>query len=234
MEGSLVAYKVFTNGSVLNASEINDNLMNQSVMVFSNAAARTAALTSPVDGMVTFLEDTDAMEIRKGGAFLPVGGLNLISSVSFSAVASQSLNNVFSSNYDNYKIVFKATKSTTSSIDFRFRVGGVDNTSAIYSNASVGLPGTSTPTGTASNTTALVLVPADAQSQFTDMTIYSPNLAETTGATSISLTGGYSTATQARTVYSRFGASTVIDGFSIIASAGTISGLVQVYGYGKS
>jgi hypothetical protein len=58
-----VAYKVFTNGSVLNASEINDNLMNQSVMVFSNSAARTAAITSPVEGMLTWLEDVNRYEV---------------------------------------------------------------------------------------------------------------------------------------------------------------------------
>jgi hypothetical protein len=63
MEGSLVAYKVFTNGSVLNASEINDNLMNQSVMVFSNSTARSAAIPSPIEGMVTYLEDTDELEL---------------------------------------------------------------------------------------------------------------------------------------------------------------------------
>jgi hypothetical protein len=63
MEGSLVAYKVFTNGSVLQASEINDNLMRQSVMVFSNAAARTAAITSPVEGMLTWLEDVNRYEV---------------------------------------------------------------------------------------------------------------------------------------------------------------------------
>jgi hypothetical protein len=69
MEGSLVAYKVFSNGSVLNASEINDNLMNQSVMVFSNAAARTAAITSPVEGMLTWLEDVDRYEAYSLGAW---------------------------------------------------------------------------------------------------------------------------------------------------------------------
>jgi hypothetical protein len=69
MEGSLVAYKVFTNGSVLNASEINDNLMNQSTAVFSNAAARTAAITSPVEGQVTFLEDSNILSIYDGSAW---------------------------------------------------------------------------------------------------------------------------------------------------------------------
>ena len=69
-----MAYKVFTNGSVLNASEINDNLMNQSVMVFSNEAARTAAITSPLAGMVTFLEDTSAYESYDGAAWIGFGG----------------------------------------------------------------------------------------------------------------------------------------------------------------
>jgi hypothetical protein len=66
MEGSLVAYKVFTNGSVVNASEINDNLMNQSVMVFSNSSARSAAIISPVEGMLTWLEDLNRYEYRDG------------------------------------------------------------------------------------------------------------------------------------------------------------------------
>jgi hypothetical protein len=70
MEGSLVAYKVFTNGSVLNASEINENLMRQSVMVFSNAAARTAAITSPVEGMLTWLEDVNRYESYSGTAWV--------------------------------------------------------------------------------------------------------------------------------------------------------------------
>jgi hypothetical protein len=72
MEGSLVAYKVFTNGSVLNASEINDNLMNQSVMVFSNSTARSAALTAPVEGMLTWLEDVNRYENYNGSAWVPL------------------------------------------------------------------------------------------------------------------------------------------------------------------
>jgi hypothetical protein len=71
MEGSLVAYKVFTNGSVLNASEINDNLMNQAVMVFSNAAARDAALTSPTEGMTVYLNDVNYLFIYSGTTWVP-------------------------------------------------------------------------------------------------------------------------------------------------------------------
>jgi hypothetical protein len=82
MEGSLVAYKVFTNGSVLNASEINDNLMNQSVMVFSNSTARAAALTAPVEGMLTWLEDANKYQNYNGSAWVDLGGGAILQVVS--------------------------------------------------------------------------------------------------------------------------------------------------------
>lgn len=67
-----MAYKVFTNGSVLNASEINDNLMNQSVMVFSTSSTRSAALTSPITGMLTYREDAARYESWNGAAWVDV------------------------------------------------------------------------------------------------------------------------------------------------------------------
>jgi hypothetical protein len=54
----------------LTASEVNTYLMNQSVMVFANSAARSAALTLPTEGMVTYLQDTDELEIYNGSAWL--------------------------------------------------------------------------------------------------------------------------------------------------------------------
>jgi len=47
----------------LTAGAVNTNLMDQAVMVFADAAARTAALGSPSEGMVTYLEDTDSLEL---------------------------------------------------------------------------------------------------------------------------------------------------------------------------
>jgi hypothetical protein len=66
MEGSLVAYKVFTNGSVLQASEVNENLMQQAVATFSSPAARTAAITSPLEGPVSLLQDSNLLSIYDG------------------------------------------------------------------------------------------------------------------------------------------------------------------------
>jgi hypothetical protein len=61
-----MAYKVFSNGSVLNASDLNDYLMNQAVITFSNSTARGSAITSPLEGMITYLEDTGRFQYYNG------------------------------------------------------------------------------------------------------------------------------------------------------------------------
>jgi hypothetical protein len=79
-----MAYKVFSNGFALNASELNTYLMNQSVMVFANASARTSALT-PTEGMVTYLEDTNALELYNGTAWVAVGQDTVLTNVLITA-----------------------------------------------------------------------------------------------------------------------------------------------------
>ena len=64
-----MAYKVFTNGSVLPASDLNDFLMRQSVMVFSSSTARTSAITGPTEGMLSYLEDTNRFQFYNGTAW---------------------------------------------------------------------------------------------------------------------------------------------------------------------
>jgi hypothetical protein len=64
-----MAYKVFANGFALNASELNTYLMNQSVMVFADAAARDSALTSPLEGMLVWLQDANKYVYYTGSAW---------------------------------------------------------------------------------------------------------------------------------------------------------------------
>jgi len=61
-----MAYKTFVAGTEGLASDINTYLMNQSVMVFTNAAARLAAIPSPTEGMVTYLTGNDHFAIYSG------------------------------------------------------------------------------------------------------------------------------------------------------------------------
>jgi hypothetical protein len=71
--------KLFVSGDVLTAAQVNTYLMDQAVMVFADAAARTAAFGGagePVlaEGMVTYLKDTDTIQVYNGSAFVAVGG----------------------------------------------------------------------------------------------------------------------------------------------------------------
>jgi hypothetical protein len=63
---------------------------------------------------------------------LPSGGLTLINTTSFSGVASQAINSVFSATYINYRIVMNIVGSTASNIRFKMRVAGTDNSGSYY------------------------------------------------------------------------------------------------------
>lgn len=60
--------KVFVNGNVLTDTDLNTYLMNQSVMTFAGTAARASAIPSATEGMVTYLEDTNTIQVATGTA----------------------------------------------------------------------------------------------------------------------------------------------------------------------
>lgn len=62
-------FKLFQNGSVLLASEVNTFMMEQQIMVFAGTAAREAAITSPSEGMFAFLKDTDTLTFYDGSSW---------------------------------------------------------------------------------------------------------------------------------------------------------------------
>lgn len=64
----------FTAGQVLTADQVDTFLMRQTVMVFDDADQRTAALDGIlVEGMVTYLKSTKALEKFTGASFIDVG-----------------------------------------------------------------------------------------------------------------------------------------------------------------
>lgn len=61
--------KVFTAGEVLTAANVQNYLMDQTVMVFASSAARSSAIgTATTEGMVTYLADTNIIEAATGTA----------------------------------------------------------------------------------------------------------------------------------------------------------------------
>ena len=68
-------YKLFNTGDVLTAAQVNTYLNEQTVMVFASSAARTSALSGVLaEGMVSYLQDTNAVMVYNGTSWVAVGG----------------------------------------------------------------------------------------------------------------------------------------------------------------
>lgn len=68
-----LGFKTFTTGEVLTAADTNGYLM-QGVLVFADAAARSAAITSPQEGQSSYLKDTDVIQVYSGSAWVTKSG----------------------------------------------------------------------------------------------------------------------------------------------------------------
>ena len=68
-------YKLFATGDVLTAAQVNTYLMQQTVMVFASSAARTSALSGVLaEGMVSYLQDSNTLEVYDGAAWVGATG----------------------------------------------------------------------------------------------------------------------------------------------------------------
>lgn len=65
-------YTTVVTGTTITAAWSNANVRDQVVTPFASAAARTSAITSPVEGMVSYLADVDTLEVYNGSSWLNV------------------------------------------------------------------------------------------------------------------------------------------------------------------
>jgi hypothetical protein len=71
-----MAFKDFTDGEVLFASDVDTFLMRQTVMVFDSEASRGSALGTAIvsEGMVTYLKDIDQVQVYDGAEWSQISG----------------------------------------------------------------------------------------------------------------------------------------------------------------
>ena len=75
-------YKLFNTGDVLTAAQVNTYLNEQTVMVFADSAARTSALSGVLaEGMMSYLQDTNAVEVYDGSSWVSVGSTGDITGI---------------------------------------------------------------------------------------------------------------------------------------------------------
>lgn len=158
-------------------------------------------------------------------------GLDLITTQSFSAVSSVSVNNCFSGDYDNYRVMTNYVTSTTAVMNLRFRASAADNTAAVYQIRG-GDQGAFTSAALSDQTSAAV-ANSYAGGNTAVVDVCNPFTAKYTLCPFITMGG-----TVAVVALSRFGAlahlsTSSFDGFSLYMASGTMTGTVSVYGYKK-
>ena len=161
------------------------------------------------------------------------GGLVLLNTTTFSAVASASIDNCFTSTYANYFVTFQATQNTTTAnIGFRYRVNGADNTTSSYYYMVTGL--NTAPSAdnlnAANQTTGLFTKGFTGSVAAANLNFFNPQVSAATHVTSSSY--GTSSPGQAASFVGAglFNATTQFDGITFTTSAGTLTGTVRIYG----
>lgn len=236
-------YIEFTTGDILTASAANEYLASQVVMVFASASARTSAIASPQEGMMSYLKDTNSVEYYSGSAWVAVGGapassgLTLISRTAFSNTSAQVFDNVFTSSYYNYLVVIDEIYAATGSDDLQLqlRYAGPTTQAAAYYGSSYAIPFSGSPVSSTSNNSSQMTVSAITGSS----TTYGSGhfFVNNVGNSSLipSFRGQYvdSDANQ-MTFGGQINQARTYTGFLLKSSSSNITGAVSVYGLAKA
>jgi hypothetical protein len=223
--------KVFTAGDVLTASDVQNYLMDQTVMNFAGTAARSSAIATPTTGMTTYNQTTQQLETYNGSAYIGMSGLQLVKKqIIGTAVASVQVTSAFSATYENYKIIISGGVGSTSA-DLQLSLDGI--TTGYYSCLTYQPFSSTSVIGAAANNAARwSWTGAGSTAALTmNLDLIAPNLAKPKIANAIYNELG-TTATNG--ISRQYNASTTqATGLTVTPSGGTLTGgTIYVYGYG--
>jgi len=214
-----------TSGAVTITNDMATTIDAKGDLIAGTGSDAYARLAVGSNGQVLTADSSTATGLKWAAAS---GGLTLISTVSMSAVSSQSLNDVFSSTYDNYRVLINAT-TLTGTLTMRYRVSGADNST---SNYKMDLYGTALWTDSsysgyresgATNFNNL----GESSPCSISLDIFNPFASQKTF-----LHGQTSQNDRGRSYQGIFDATTSFTGFTLLPGT-NITGTVSVYGYNK-
>jgi hypothetical protein len=150
--------------------------------------------------------------------------------VEFASATSLSLNGVFTSDYDDYMIVYQVHLASGDSwFTMRLRASGSDASGSNYTYQELNTDNTTINAGRSSNQTSTLFgYISNTQRSAVTAHVYGPNLAQPT-AGRVCNTYGQSSARLMDHAFTH-SLSTAYDGFTISANASNATGLVTVYG----
>lgn len=244
-------FRVWTAGEVVSASNVNNYLQEQAVMSFAGTAARSSAIASPEEGMLSYLQDSDTYQGYDGAAWVNLGtlsgasdsGLVHIVTTTGTGVSSISLpQGTFTSTYNNYRIIIDVSDSTTdNSFTARLRASGTDNTSSVYNNA-VFYVTSGASTGVAANSTTATswdigYMANAASGGLIVLEVFNPFASTVTFASvhqnRLDVAAGSTGNGEMRIGTLSHSSTTSFDSLSVIRASGNMTGSIYVYGYRK-
>jgi len=164
-------------------------------------------------------------------------GLVLLNTTSFSAVASQSINDVFTTSYDNYRILIaidSTTATTQQSFQIKLRASGTDKSTA-YDFNMVRQYGTTVSYANSSNSTSFVIAYLSTNingTSFFTLDICDPKILKSTRMF-VNSTYGADAVRDMQTGGCVQTENYQADGFTISIGGNVVTGRVSTYGYNK-
>ena len=197
-------------------------------------------MTIRLNGSTSGYTEIDAAAVADNGVLtLPSGtgtiakttdqGLVHINTTTFSAVSSVSLDDVFTSTFNNYSMIISALSSVGAELNIRLRLAGTDAAGPTYIFQRL-VAGSSTVTADRSTgQTAARVAFADTTTSYYHVNVYDPAIAIATMFRSSNAVSQTSATFQ--DVVTRHAATNAYDGLTLLGSTGTITGTIRVYGY---
>lgn len=225
-----------TSGSVTVTNSMATAIDAKGDLIGGTGADTFSRLAVGANGTVLTADSAEATGLKwaAGG-----GGLVLLNTTTFSAVASQSVNSVFSSTYANYKIMIEltATSLNATGINLRFRASGSDTTTNYKSYLVTPLDNNWT-TGSPVTSVSTTNIVAGYRHRTVNesaswLEIFSPFATKNTLTSGGYMSTGTTSEGNGGTLSGILLDSTSYDGFTLIASQGTMTGTVRIYGYGN-
>lgn len=245
IDASLVDLKGGTTGQVLtkasgtdmdfswvaDATGIPATIFDAKGDIIAASAADTAArLAVGANNTVLTADSSTATGLKWAAPSAAASGLTLITSDTFSAVTSKSINNCFSATYANYIVIINITSGTGSNNStFKLRASGTD-TSSNYNFNQIEQYGSTVAGNTTTNGTGVNCNPSTLDAGGAAIfNLYNPFASSNTYFTtegnrknSTSIEYGFRTGVQT--------SSTSFDGFTFSTDGSAMAGTIRVYG----
>lgn len=195
-------------------------------LIAATGADTPARLAVGTNGQVLTADSTASTGLKWAS---PSGGLTLISKTTISAATTTNVDNVFTSSYRNYRVVFAGTSSGDYA-NFRLRTSGSSNSTSNYQMYLNRWNGSN---AAQLSQTSILSIAGGNYAHLEQMDLIDPQTTNVTQYYKVAQGWANSSSPELREYLGIFSGTTQFDGISFFVNSGTITGTLYIYGYGE-